>query len=135
MRCGDRVIADQRNERLELRPVEYIRGETLARRIGDGASMERELFIGERHPDAAALIFGRIAEQLVHLRPQALLLDEERAEMMAGAAAVAPRCLPADDALVEDEHVDAGARQPPSGAEPGHTAADDDDGSAGRACR
>src|SRR5438445_484438 len=32
--------------------------------------------------------------------------------MVAGAAAVAPRSLPADDALVEDEHVDAGARQP-----------------------
>ncbi len=84
----NRVVADQRDERLELGTIQRIRREALARRIGDRASMVQELPLGKRHPHAAALIFGGIAEQLVHLRPQALLLDEERAEMVAGAAAV-----------------------------------------------
>ncbi len=70
---------------------------------------------GEDHPLAA--IFGGIAEQLVHQRPQALFLVEQRAVIVRGAAAVAARGLPADHALVEHQDVDPGARQPPGGAE------------------
>src|SRR5260221_1930764 len=50
--------------------------------------------------------------------------------MMRGAAAIAPGGFPADDALVDNQHVDSGAREPPAGAEPGDAATDDDDGGA-----
>ncbi len=59
---------------------------------------ERQLRLAERHPDAVGLVLGRVAEQLVHLRPEPLLLETEGAVDVRGAAAVAARRLPADDA-------------------------------------
>ena len=81
--------------------------------------------------DAAGAEFGGVAEQFVHLGPEALFFGEEGAEAVGAAAAVAAGGLPGDDALVDDEHVDAGAGEPPGGAEAGGAAADDDDGGAG----
>src|SRR5207248_5899707 len=86
---------------------------------------QRELRLGQRDADPERLMLGGIAEQLVHLRPEPLLLETERAVDVRGAAAVASRGLPAHDALVEHEDIDAGAGEPPAGAQPGHSAAHD----------
>src|SRR5207247_4412339 len=97
------------------------------------APRKSQLRLAQRDADAVRLVLGGIAEQLVHLRPQALLFEAEGAVDMRGASAIATGGLPADDALLEHEHVDAGAGEPPSRAEPGDAAADDDYGSPARA--
>ncbi len=84
---------------------------------------------GEDHPLAA--VFGGVAQQFFHLRPQALLLMEQRAVIVRGAAAVAPGRLPADDALVQHQDFDARARQPPGGGKPGDPGPDHDHRKAG----
>src|SRR5262249_55553882 len=81
----------------------------------------------EGDADALPLVFGRVPEQLLHLRPELLLLHEERAVGVGASATIPARGLPADDALVEHQHVDAIARQPPAGAEARDAAANDDD--------
>src|SRR5262249_38446337 len=91
------------------------------------APRERQLRLAERDADAVGLVLGRVAEQLVHLRPEALLLEAEGAVHVGGAAPVAAGGLPTDDPLLEHEHVDPGAGQPPAGAEPRDAPAHDHD--------
>src|SRR5262249_20628258 len=92
---------------------------------------QRELRLAERDADARGLMLGRVAEQLVHLRPEPLLLESEGAVDVRGAAAVPSGGLPAHDALLEHEHVGARAGEPPAGAQSGDATADDDHGGAG----
>src|SRR5256885_1753310 len=106
--AADRIVADQRDKAGERGAVKRLGAKAVMRRIGGGAAIRSELRLVEGDADAAWPELGGIAEQLVHLRPEPLLLDEERAEMMGGAAAVAPRRLPADDALVDHQHVGTG---------------------------
>jgi hypothetical protein len=102
----------------------------IAHRIAEPAALGRHALVGgevafgesEDHP--LAPVFGGIAEQLIHQRPQALFFVEQRAVVVRGAAAIAARGLPADHPLVEHQDIDAGARQPPGRAEPRHPAAD-----------
>ena len=49
---------------------------------------------------------------------------------MRASAAIASRCLPPDDALVDHQDIDALAREPPAGGQTGRAAADDDHGRA-----
>ncbi len=123
----DRVVADDRHQLLELTAVEQLPPE--AARLADlgPAPRERPLRLAEGDADPVRLILRRIAEQLVHLRPEPLFLEPEGAIDVRRAAAVAPGRLPAHDVLLEDEHVDAGAREPPSGAQPADAAAHDHD--------
>src|SRR5207302_7362106 len=116
--AADRVVAHGRYQLLELPSVQPLPAKPA--RLADlgPAPGQRQLRLAERDADAIRLILGRIAEQLVHLRPEPLLLETEGAVDVRGAAAVAARCLPPDDPLLEHEHVDAGAGQPPAGAEP-----------------
>src|SRR5262249_16445882 len=90
------------------------------------APRERPLRLAEGHADPERLVFGGIAEQLVHLRPESLLFETERAVDVGGASAVPARCLPSADALVEHADIHTGAREPPSGTEPGDASPDDD---------
>jgi hypothetical protein len=123
--AADRVVADDGDQLLELAAVERVPAE--AARLADlgPPARQRELRLAQRYPDPARLVLGGVTEKLVHLRPQSLLLEPQRAVDVGGAAAVAPRRLPADDPLLEHEHVDAGPGQPPAGAEPRHPAAHD----------
>src|SRR5262249_44172430 len=89
------------------------------------APSERPLRFAQRDTDPVRLVLGRVAEQLVHLRPEPLLLEAEGAVDVRRATAVPSRGFPADDALVEHEHVDARARQPPPRGEARDAAADD----------
>src|SRR5262249_43960127 len=91
------------------------------------APRKRPLRLAERDPDAIRLVLRGIAQELVHLRPEPLLLEAERAIDVRGAAAVAPRRLPAHDVFLEDQHVDARAREPPAGGEPADAATHDHD--------
>ena len=61
----------------------------------------------ERNADALTLIFRGIAEQIVHHRPEALLLAEQRTRGVRRTAAVPAGCFPAHDALLDDRHADA----------------------------
>src|SRR5262245_47261915 len=126
-RAADGVVARDGHQFLHLLPVEELPPE--APRLADlgPAPREGELVLGKRDADPIRLMLGGIAEELVHLRPEPLLLETEWAVHMRGATAVPPRGLPAHDALLEDEHVHARAGEPPAGAEPGDAAADDDD--------
>src|SRR5262249_37973782 len=125
VRAADRVVADDRHQLLQLATVEQLPPE--AARLADlrPAPRERPLRLAERDPDAIRLVLRGISQELVHLRPEPLLLQAERAIDVGGAAAVAPRRLPAHDVLLEDQHVDAGAREPPAGAEPSDAATHD----------
>ncbi len=60
--AADRVVADQRYQRLERGRIEHLSREAVVRRIGDRPAVMRELLIVERHPHTAAPIFRRITE-------------------------------------------------------------------------
>ena len=126
-RAADGIVAGDRHQLLHLLAVEEIPAK--AARLGDlgRAPRERKLVLGERDADAIRLMLGRVAEELVHLGPEPLLLEAEGAVDVSGAAAVPPGSFPAHDALLQHEHVDARAGEPPARAEPGDAAADDDD--------
>src|SRR5215470_1354201 len=124
--AADGVVAGEGYQLTELPAIEELPVE--APRLADlgPAPGQGELRVAQRDADPVRLVFGGIAEQLVHLRPETLLFETEGAVDVGGTAAVAPGGLPSHDALLEHEHVDAGAGQPPSRAEPGDAAADDD---------
>ena len=123
----DHVIPGKRHQLARLLRVEHL--VVVAHASADIAVVLvlGELRLGQRHDDALAPVFGRVAEQLVHLRPEPLLLGEQRALVMRRSAAVTARRLPADDSLVEHDDVDPRSRQPPSGAKPRDPRADHDD--------
>src|SRR5215470_8906719 len=125
--AADGVVTRDGHQLLDLLAVEELPPE--APRLADlgPAPGQGELCLGERDADAIRLMFGGIAEELVHLRPEPLLLEAERAVHVRGAPAVPPRGLPAHDALLQHEHVHAGAGKPPARAEAGDAAADDHD--------
>ena len=70
----DRIVAGYGYKLLELLSVEQLPAE--APRLSDlgPAPGQRELRFAERDADPVRLMLGGIAEQLVHLRPEALLL-------------------------------------------------------------
>ena len=78
-----RFVAE-RHKRLD-HPVELLDVEYLDRMVkppvpfGDEAIL-LPLPLGHRNQDAFLLMFGRIAQQVVHLRPEALLFIEQRSE-------------------------------------------------------
>ena len=123
---AERVVADQRRVAAERRGVELLRAVLRAHGRGQRGDAAVALLVELRkiHDDAFAAVFGGIAEQLVHLRPEALLLAEQRALVMGAAAAVAARRLPAHDAALEHGDVVAGAGEPPGGGQAGDAAAD-----------
>jgi hypothetical protein len=122
----DGVVAGDRHELLELLAIEPLPAESP--RLADlgPAPGQRELRVAQRDADSVRLVFGGISEQLVHVRPEALLFEAEGAIDVRGPAAVAPGGLPSHDALLQHEHIDARAGQPPSRAEAGDSPADDD---------
>src|SRR5215813_8827913 len=126
-RAADGVVARDGHQLLQLLAVEQLPAKAAALADLGRAPSQGELRVGERDANPVGLMLGGIAEQLVHLGPEALLFETERAVDMGGAAAIPSGGFPSDDALVEHEDVDAGAGQPPAGAETGHSAADDDD--------
>jgi hypothetical protein len=69
-----RVIADDRDQLLQLPHVEIIGAEPA--RGGDvgGPSVKGELLGVEGHLDSVRLVFRRITEEVIHLRPELLLL-------------------------------------------------------------
>ena len=126
--AADGIVTDDGHQLLELTAIEKLPLE--AARLADlgPAPRQRELRLAQGHADPVRLVLRRVAEQLVHLRPEALLFETEGAVDVSGAPAVAPGSLPSHDVLLEDENVDTGASEPPSRAETGDAAADDDDG-------
>ena len=124
--AADGVVAGDGHQLLELLPIEELPAK--APRLSDlrPAPGQRELGLAQGDADPIGLVLRGIAEELVHLRPEALLLEAEGTVDVGGAAAIAAGGFPAHDALLEHEHVHARSGQPPSGAEPGDTTADDD---------
>ena len=110
--------------------VERLGPEPLLGRDPGVRPVERELILRQRHLDPVRRVLRGVPEERVHLGPEPLLLDAERAVDVGRAAAVPPRGLPPDDARLEDEDVDPRAGEPPGGAEPGDAAADDHDAGA-----
>src|SRR5205807_9319642 len=117
IRPADRVVPHDRHQLLELTAIQQLPPEAAALADLGPSPRERQLRLAQRHADALWLVLGEIAEQLVHLRPEPLLLEAEGTVDVSGAAAVAARRFPADDPLLEHEHVDAGAGEPPARAE------------------
>src|SRR6185437_8288970 len=125
--AAEDVVSRERYEVAHLPGIQHIGVEPLPRTVVEGLPVEQELMLIERNADPLGPEFRRVAEQLVHQRPQALLLPEERTMVMRATAPVASRGSPARGARLDDQSVDAIACKPPSGAESGNTAADDDD--------
>jgi hypothetical protein len=123
---AQRVIPDDRHQLLQLLRGQEVGPEATLGGDLPGPSEEGELVLVERHPDPVGLVLGGVPEQLVHLRPEPLLLEPEGAVDVGRATAVASGGLPAHDALLEHEDVDAGAREPPASAQASHAATDDD---------
>src|SRR5713101_2277609 len=123
----DGIVADDGYQLLELPAIEKLPLE--AARLTDlgPAPRQRELRLAQGHADPVRLVLRRVAEQIVHLRPEALLFEAEGTVDVSGAPAVASGGLPAHDVLLEDEDVDAGTGKPPSRTEAGDATADDDD--------
>ena len=126
--AADGIVTDDGHQLLELTAIEKLPLE--AARLADlgPAPRQRELRLAQGHADPVRLVLRRVPEQLVHLRPEALLFEAEGTVDVSGAPAVTSGSLPPHDVLLEDENVDAGASEPPSRAETGDAAADDDDG-------
>src|SRR5205823_8116254 len=91
IRAADRLVADDRHQLLELTTIERLPAK--AARLADlrPAPRERQLRLAQRDADPMRLVFGGIAEQPVHLRPQALLLESEGAPDVRRPPAVATR--------------------------------------------
>lgn len=126
--AADDGVARQRHQLLRLPGVEHLRWEALPFGIAQCAAIERHLLLARGEAYALRPEFGGIAEQLVHHRPEPLLLGEEGRMMVRAAAAIAAGGFPADQPLLQNQHVDAVLRQPPAGGKPCDAAADDDDG-------
>src|SRR5487761_472344 len=125
--AAEDVVSGERHELPDLVGIQHIGTEALARAVVERAPVEPELPLIEGNADPVRLKFGRIAQQLVHHGPQTLLLLEERAVMMRAAAPVAPRSAPPRGGRLDHERIDAVAREPPGGAQPGDAPSDDDD--------
>ena len=124
---ADGIVAGDGHQLLELLAIEQLPREAACLAYLGPAPRQRELRLAQRHADPVRLVLGRVSEQLVHLRPEALLLEAEGTVDVRGAPAIAPGGFPPHDVLLEDEHVDAGTSEPPSRAETGDSTADDDD--------
>src|SRR5262249_23014542 len=117
---------DDGDQLAELLGVERLRPEPALGGDLGVPPIQGELALGQRHLDPVRRVLGRVAEERVHLGPEALLLETEGAVDVGAAAAVPPARLPPDEATLEDEDVHARALEPPGRAEPGHPAADHD---------
>ena len=93
--AAEDIVSGEGHELPKLPGIQHIGTETLLGTVVERAPVELELPLIERDADPIGLEFGRIAEQLVHEGPQALLFPEERTVMMRAAAAVASRSAPA----------------------------------------
>ena len=74
--AADRTVAHQRHRGPQPGRIQHIGLEALPLRVGDSAAIQQHLPRIEGDADAAGLELGRVAQQLVHLRPQPLLLGE-----------------------------------------------------------
>ena len=122
------IVACQRHQVADLPCIKLLGHETLPHRVLPRVAVALHLFLVHRDANALAAELRRIAKQLVHHRPQALLLAKQRTERVRASAAVASRCLPADDSLVDHQDIDALAREPPSRGQAGCAAADNHHG-------
>src|SRR5579883_170436 len=125
--AAEDILPRERHELPHLLRIQHIGTEPLPGCVLERMPVERELPLIERNSDPIRLELGRVAEQLVHQGPQALLFPEERTVMMRATAAVAPRCAPARGSRLDHEGVDTLASEPPAGAQSGDSTADDDD--------
>ena len=115
-----------RHELADLLGIEHLGAKALMLPVLERAPVELELPLIECDADTVRLKLRRVAQQRIELRPESLLLEKQWAVVMRAAAAIAAGGAPTDDPRLENQHIDTLAREPPSGAETGHPAADHD---------
>src|SRR5262245_33275953 len=87
--AADDIVPDKRYELADLLCVESVRLEALAPGIGQCPGVERDLLLGTGKPDAVRRKLCRVAEEVVHERPQPLFLQKQRRMGMRAATAIA----------------------------------------------
>ena len=100
------VVARERHGFLDLFDVKHFDGMAKPVVTFGNEAILLPLPLGHGNKDASLLMLGRIAQQLVHLRPHPLFFVKQGAGVMRCTTAIASRCLPANDELVEHGDLD-----------------------------
>ena len=87
---ADGIVADDGHQLLELLAIEQLPLEAACLAYLGPAPRQRELRLAQRHADPVRLVLGRVSEQVVHLRPEALLFEAEGTVDVSGAPPLRP---------------------------------------------
>ncbi len=87
--AGD-IVARQRHQVPHLLRIQPLRHETLSHRVAPRVPVAPHLRLIHGDTNAVSAKLGRIAEQLVHHRPEPLFLLEQRTDRMRASTSIAP---------------------------------------------